>query len=82
MKTITYLICQVFQEIKGVHLPNPFPRLTYDEAMSRYGTDRPDLRFDLELKDVCPSTIIELCSYQQQQQKLILVLNINMVLAS
>ncbi|XP_078178008.1 tRNA synthetase class II (D, K and N) family protein [Carex rostrata] len=46
------LIRHVFQEIKGVHLPNSFPRLTYDEAMSRYGTDRPDLRFDLELKDV------------------------------
>ncbi|KAM6541538.1 hypothetical protein CsatB_005985 [Cannabis sativa] len=46
------LIRKVFLEIKGVHLPNPFPRLTYAEAMSRYGSDRPDLRFDLELKDV------------------------------
>ncbi|XP_077233976.1 tRNA synthetase class II (D, K and N) family protein isoform X2 [Tasmannia lanceolata] len=46
------LIRHVFQEIKGVQLPNPFPRLTYTEAMSRYGSDRPDLRFDMELKDV------------------------------
>uniref|UniRef100_A0A5B6ZQQ4 Aminoacyl-transfer RNA synthetases class-II family profile domain-containing protein n=1 Tax=Davidia involucrata TaxID=16924 RepID=A0A5B6ZQQ4_DAVIN len=46
------LIRQVFLEIKGVQLPNPFPRLTYAEAMSRYGSDRPDVRFDLELKDV------------------------------
>ncbi|KAM5549811.1 aspartate--tRNA ligase, chloroplastic/mitochondrial [Rosa sericea] len=46
------LIRKVFLEIKGVHLPNPFPRLTYAEAMSRYGSDRPDIRFDLELKDV------------------------------
>ncbi|XP_057978113.1 aspartate--tRNA ligase, chloroplastic/mitochondrial isoform X1 [Malania oleifera] len=46
------LIRQVFLEIKGIQLPIPFPRLTYAEAMSRYGSDRPDVRFDLELKDV------------------------------
>ncbi|KAG4999265.1 hypothetical protein JHK87_020337 [Glycine soja] len=46
------LIRKVFLEIKGVELPNPFPRLTYAEAMSRYGSDRPDTRFDLDLKDV------------------------------
>ncbi|CAA0830991.1 tRNA synthetase class II (D- K and N) family protein [Striga hermonthica] len=46
------LIRKVFLEIKGIELPNPFPRLTYAEAMSRYGSDRPDTRFDVELKDV------------------------------
>ncbi|KAH7849395.1 hypothetical protein Vadar_017226 [Vaccinium darrowii] len=46
------LIRQVFLEIKGVQLPDPFPRLTYAEAMIRYGSDRPDARFDLELRDV------------------------------
>ncbi|CAA0397394.1 unnamed protein product [Arabidopsis thaliana] len=46
------LIRKVFSEIKGIQLPDPFPRLTYADAMDRYGSDRPDTRFDLELKDV------------------------------
>ena len=46
------IFLQVFLEIKGVQLPDPFPRLTYAEAMSQYGSDRPDTRFDLGLKDV------------------------------
>lgn len=46
------LIRKVFLEIKGVKLPSPFPRITYAEAMRRFGSDRPDMRFDLELKDV------------------------------
>lgn len=46
------LLVQVFSEIKGIQLPDPFPRVTYADAMDRYGSDRPDARFDLELKDV------------------------------
>ncbi|KAK8965631.1 hypothetical protein KSP40_PGU015717 [Platanthera guangdongensis] len=46
------LIRRIFYEMIGVKLPNPFPRLTYAEAMGRYGSDRPDLRFGLELKTV------------------------------
>ncbi|MEJ2454930.1 MAG: aspartate--tRNA ligase [Candidatus Thiodiazotropha sp.] len=46
------MIRQLFKEILDVDLPNPFPRMTYDEAMERYGSDRPDLRVPLELVDL------------------------------
>ncbi|MBW4467842.1 MAG: aspartate--tRNA ligase [Pegethrix bostrychoides GSE-TBD4-15B] len=46
------LICHIFQHIKGIELPRPFPRLTYAEAISRYGCDKPDTRYGLELVDV------------------------------
>lgn len=46
------LICHLFKTVKGIELPQPFPRLTYAEAIARYGTDKPDTRFDLELVDV------------------------------
>ncbi len=42
----------VMKEIKGVALQLPLPRMTYDEAMSRYGSDKPDTRFGLELVDL------------------------------
>ena len=46
------MIRDLFSEILSVKLPNPFPRLSYAEAMRRFGSDKPDLRIDLELVDV------------------------------
>ncbi|MDD9888285.1 MAG: aspartate--tRNA ligase [Candidatus Marinimicrobia bacterium] len=47
---------QIFKEVIGVDLPKSFPRLTWDEAMAKYGSDKPDTRFDLFLQDVKPFT--------------------------
>ena len=46
------LIAAIWKEVKGVELPRPFPRLSWHEAMARYGTDRPDTRYGMELSDV------------------------------
>ena len=46
------MIRQCFKTILDVHLPNPVPRITYADAMSRYGVDRPDLRVPLELTEI------------------------------
>lgn len=46
------MMARVFREVRGVELETPFPRLGWDSAMSRYGTDRPDLRFGLELVEL------------------------------
>ena len=46
------LIRYVFKDALDVDLPNPFPRITYAEAMARFGSDKPDMRVTLELTDV------------------------------
>jgi aspartyl-tRNA synthetase len=51
-KTMEGLMVHLFKEVMGMGLKTPFPALSYDEAMDRYGLDKPDIRFGLELKDL------------------------------
>ncbi|GAA4426203.1 aspartate--tRNA ligase [Actinokineospora soli] len=46
------IITALWKELAGVDLPTPFPRIAYADAMSRYGSDKPDLRFDLQLTEM------------------------------
>jgi aspartyl-tRNA synthetase len=51
-RVVEGLIVALFRELKGITLETPFPRLTYHECLDRFGLDRPDTRFGLELKDI------------------------------
>ncbi len=52
MKTMEGLVRHLFKAVLDVDLPDPFPRMSYAEAMQRFGSDKPDLRIDLELVEV------------------------------
>jgi len=52
LNTFEGLIRHLFQTVKGVTLDDPFRRMTFDEAMSSYGNDKPDLRFDMKIHEL------------------------------
>jgi aspartyl-tRNA synthetase len=52
LSLVERLVADIFRKCIGVELPVPFPRLKYADAMLRYGSDKPDLRFGLEIQDV------------------------------
>ena len=71
MAMMEEMICGLFKSIMNIDLPNPFPRLTYAEAMFRYGSDKPDLRVPLvltELTDVMKD--VEFKVFREAAQKM------------
>ncbi len=52
----------LFKEMKGIDIQLPLPRLTWDEAMNRFGSDKPDLRFGFELHDL--ASVVKDCSFK------------------
>lgn len=62
MALVEELLAYLFEKTMGITLSTPFYRLSYDEAIAHYGTDRPDLRFGLELKNI--SEVAQASNYQ------------------
>lgn len=55
------LLAKLWKDILGVEIPTPFPRMTWQEAMDRFGSDKPDTRFGFELKDI--SDVVKDCGF-------------------
>ncbi|MGH8202624.1 MAG: aspartate--tRNA ligase [Steroidobacteraceae bacterium] len=62
MELMEGLTRSFFKEVLGVALPDPFPRMTFEEAMRRYGSDKPDLRVALELADI--ADLVKDCDFK------------------
>ncbi|MEA3503216.1 MAG: aspartate--tRNA ligase, partial [Actinomycetota bacterium] len=52
LATLEEVSTRVTKDLRGIDLDRPFPRLTWHEAMERYGTDKPDIRFDMQISDL------------------------------
>lgn len=61
LSTLEGTLSKVFKQALDIELPVPFPRLTHTEALARYGSDKPDLRFGMEIQDI--SVLVEGCGF-------------------
>ena len=52
MNTVEGMLKTIFKDAKGIEIQTPFPIISYDDAMLKYGNDKPDTRFNLELSDI------------------------------
>ena len=57
---LTYTAILAMVQVMGVQLPEQFPRMTYAQAMDRYGCDKPDVRYELHMQNV--TDIVQGCS--------------------
>lgn len=63
-------LARVFKEVLGVDVPLPIQRMTWQEAMDRFGSDKPDLRFGMELTDVTDVVKTAAFPYLPEQSKM------------
>ena len=62
LATLEKAVFNVFKDTKDIELPIPFPRLTHAEALARYGSDKPDCRFGMEIQDI--SSLVAGCNFK------------------
>ncbi|MFQ5863702.1 MAG: aspartate--tRNA ligase [bacterium] len=62
LETVEGLMVEVFKKILDIEIETPFPRFTYEEAIATYGTDKPDIRFGMEIVEI--SNLVKKCNFK------------------